>query len=116
VLILPLIDLLILAGTGCLIFGFGLKAVDITTHYHPSLLGFTSLDFVLLAGVCWGFALTLAARSWVKINEPLLLQRRRESAQAQARQRVADYELANGSSRVEEGVELETRVAAGKSG
>lgn len=96
-LILPLIDLLILLGTGCLAVGFGLKAVAIATHYRPAILGFSSLDFVLMTGVCWGFALTLAARSWVRINEPLLLLRRREAAQAQARQRVREYELANGA-------------------
>jgi hypothetical protein len=96
VLILPLIDLLILVGTGCLGVGFVLKALDITTHYHPSILGFSSMDFVLLTGVCWGFALTLAARCWVKVNEPLLQQRRRELALAQARRRVEEYELVNG--------------------
>ena len=98
-LILPLIDLLILVGTGCLAVGFALKAVDITTHYHPAILGFSSMDFLMMMGVCWVFALTLAARTWVKINEPLLLQRRRESAQARARRQVEDYELANGTVR-----------------
>ena len=96
-LILPLIDLLILAGTVCLVVGFGLKAIDITTHYRPMLMGFTSMDLVVMTGVCWGFALTLAARAWVKINEPLLFQRRREQIQARAMAKAHAYDLANGN-------------------
>lgn len=112
-LILPLIDLLILVGTGCLAMGFALKAIDITTHYRAAILGFTSLDFLLMMAVCWGFALTLTARSWVRINEPLLLERRRQSAQAQARRRVAEYELANGTAGAEEPKDLAAGVASG---
>ncbi len=101
-LILPLIDLLIVLGTGCLLVGFVLKGVAIATHYNPVILGFSSLDFLLMVAVCWGFALTLAARSWVKIHEPMLLQRRREAAQARARRQVEEYELQNGIAREEE--------------
>jgi len=67
--ILPLIDLLILVSTASLFVGFVLKAVDITTRYSPTVLGFSSLDFVLITGICMGLALVLAARSWVKLNE-----------------------------------------------
>jgi hypothetical protein len=112
VLILPLIDLLILLGTGCLAVGFTLKAVDITTHYHPAILGFSSMDFLVITGVCWGFALTLAARTWVKINEPVLMQRRRENAQAGARLQVEEYELANGKVRAETTEDLAPGLAA----
>ena len=78
-LILPLIDLLILMGSGSLAIGFVLKSIDITTHYQPAILGFSSIDFVLMAGVCLGFALALAARTWVKLNEPRLLSQPRSS-------------------------------------
>ena len=71
-LILPLIDLLILMGSGCLAVGFVLKSIEVTTHYEPAIIGFSSIDFLLMAGVCLGFSLTLAARTWVKLNEPLL--------------------------------------------
>jgi len=111
--ILPLIDLLILAGSACLGLGFLCKAIDITTHYRAAILGFSSLDFLLMTGVFWGFALTLTARSWMKINEPLLMQRRRENAQAHARQRVAEFELANGITRTEEPAPTVPRAAAG---
>ncbi len=74
-LILPLIDLLILMGSACLGIGFVLKSIEITTHYNPLILGFSTIDFVLMAGVCLGFALALAARTWVKLNEPKLLGR-----------------------------------------
>jgi hypothetical protein len=83
-LILPLIDFLILAGTGTLVTGFLMKAIAITTVYRPSILGFTSIDFVVMSGVCWGFALVLAARSWVRLNEPGLLAVRREEVHARA--------------------------------
>ena len=83
---LPLIDLLILAGTGSVFAGFALKAIAITTHYRPSILGFSALDFVIIAGICLGFALTFAARTWVKLNEPRLLVLRRE-AERRARER-----------------------------
>jgi hypothetical protein len=115
VLILPLIDLLILVGTGCLGVGFVLKAVNITTHYNPVILGFSSLDFLLMTVVCWVFALTLAARSWVKLHEPQLLERRRDAVHAQARRRVEEYELANGTVRNGDLEEIATRVASGES-
>lgn len=98
-LILPLIDLLILTGTGMLVVGFLLKVAAIATVYRPSILGFSSMDFVVLAAICWGFALTLAARSWVRLNEPRLMGVRREQMLARARQQAqdADYEFeANG--------------------
>jgi len=71
--ILPLIDLLILLSTASLLVGFVLKAVALTTRYHAAILGFTSLDFVIIAGVWLALALVLAARTWVKLNEPQLL-------------------------------------------
>jgi len=71
--VLPLIDLLILLSTGSLLIGFVLKAIDITTAYNPTILGFSSLDFVLITGICLGLALVLAARTYVKLNEHRLL-------------------------------------------
>jgi hypothetical protein len=70
--ILPLVDLLILLCTGSLLMGFVLKSIDLATRYHPTILGFSSLDFVLIAGICLALALVLAARTWVKLNEPKL--------------------------------------------
>ena len=91
-LILPLIDLLILSGTGMLVVGFVLKAVAITTMYRPTVLGFSSTDFVVLCGVCWIFALTLVARSWVRLNEPRIMAARREMMLARARQQAHEQE------------------------
>ena len=71
--ILPLIDLLILMSTASLLVGFVLKALALTTHYRPAILGFSSLDFVIIAGIFLSLALVLAARTWVKLNEPRLL-------------------------------------------
>ena len=86
--ILPLVDLLILSGTGSLLIGFVLKAVSITTRYSPTLLGFSSVDFVLIAGVCLGLALTLVARSWLKLNEPAVMAMRGQIGQERARERA----------------------------
>lgn len=70
--VLPLIDLLILLGSGSLMVGFVLKSIVISTSYRPTILGFSSIDFVVIAGICMGLALTLAARTWVKLNESRL--------------------------------------------
>ena len=95
VLILPLIDLLILAGTALLGVGFLLKAYAVVMSRGLAILGFGSMDFVVLAGVCWGFALVLAARSWVKLNEGNLMSLRREQVQAQARRQAQEIEHAH---------------------
>ncbi len=94
-LVLPLIDLLILAGTAFLGVGFLLKAYAIVMSHGIAILGFSSLDFGGLAGVCGGFALTLAARSWVKLNEGNLMALRREQVQAQARRQARELEFAH---------------------
>ncbi|NNL65569.1 MAG: hypothetical protein HKP30_04955 [Myxococcales bacterium] len=70
---LPLIDLLILLGWTCLMIGAVQKALWMATTYSWKLLGLTPGDFLGLAGVCLLFALTLAARAWVKLNEPRML-------------------------------------------
>ena len=93
VLILPVIDLLVLLGTGCLAVGFVLKAISVTTHYSPALLGFSSLDFVLIAGVFLMLSLVLAARTWVKLNEPRLIRMRREMMQADLRREAEELDL-----------------------
>jgi hypothetical protein len=93
VLILPLIDLLILGGSASLMVGFVIKVVDVSTRYHPALFGFTSLDFVVIAGICFGFALTLVARTWMKLNEPRLAAVRRQALAAEARMRAAEMDL-----------------------
>ncbi|MBW1685652.1 MAG: hypothetical protein JRS35_11415 [Deltaproteobacteria bacterium] len=94
-LVLPLIDLLILAGTALLGVGFLLKAYAVVMSKGLAILGFSSMDFVVLAGVCWGFALVLAARSWVKLNEGNLMSLRREQVQAQARRQAQEIEFAH---------------------
>ncbi len=88
--ILPLIDLLILAGWSSLAVGAVLKAVAVTTVYRPTLLTLTPMDFIVVAAICFGFALTLAARTWVKLNEPRLIHIQRRRAEAQARRRAPE--------------------------
>lgn len=83
--ILPIIDLLILMGWTALMVGAALKAIAMTTRYNPAIASLSSLDFALIAAVCFGFALTLAARTWVKLNEPSLLAMRRRQVREEAR-------------------------------
>ena len=70
---LPLIDLLILLGWTSLMVGAVQKALWITTSYSWKFVGLTPGDFLIGAGVCLLFALSLAARAWVKVNEPKML-------------------------------------------
>lgn len=114
--ILPLIDLLLLLGTGSLCVGFVLKAIAVATRFRPTVLGFSSIDFVLIAGICMGFALVLAARTWVKLNEPRLLARRRRSSEEEFRreQRVLENEAARLRGEEEEAEGKELRPVQGE--
>ena len=106
--VLPLIDLLILMGTGSVMVGFVLKAIALTTHYRPSVFGFHAMDFALFTLLALGLALTLAARTWVKLNEPLLLTMKRYGEAG--RQRVREQELGT-----EEEGDLRSALAAVRS-
>ena len=83
--ILPLIDLLVILGSGTLLVGSVMKAIDVSTYFKPAILGLSSVDFLLMTGVFWILALSLAARTWVKLNEPKLLEVRRKQVAAEAR-------------------------------
>ena len=37
-----------------MLYDGGLKAIAMATVYRPSILGFSSTDFVLITGVCFG--------------------------------------------------------------
>ena len=93
--VLPLVDLLILLGTSSLGVGFLLKGITVTTHYNPTLLGFSSLDFLMVAGVFLGLAMTLVGRTWLRVNEPQLDAMRRQLGEEGARRRVEEIERAN---------------------
>jgi len=89
---LPLIDLLILLGWTSLMIGMVQKALWITTSYSWRFFGLTPGDFLVAAGVCLLFALTLAARAWVKVNEPKMLTHdRRADAEDPAGLDVAEW-------------------------
>jgi hypothetical protein len=75
--VLPIIDLLILIGWTCLALGAVLKAIAITTSYRPEIFFLGPFEFVMIAGVLLLLALTLAARTWVKANEPEILAKQR---------------------------------------
>lgn len=96
--VLPLIDLMILSGWTSLMVGAALKVVAMTTRYRPDIFGLTSMDFVVVAAICFGFALTLAARTWVKLNEPRLLAAQRAAVHLEGvrRARQAEEAFENG--------------------
>ena len=75
----------------------------------PTFFTFSPTDLLIIAGVFLGFALTLAARTWVKLNEPTLLASRRaaDTFDALARTRAVGAEEAR---RTE--IELSTGKAA----
>ncbi|MBW2245519.1 MAG: hypothetical protein JRH01_26460 [Deltaproteobacteria bacterium] len=77
--VLPLIDLLILIAWTGLMWSFVHKALWLALGSTFTVLGLTPYDFVLGGGVCLLFALALAARTWIKANEPALLNRNRPS-------------------------------------
>lgn len=89
-LISPLIDLLVLSGSGFLAIGSILKFISVVTRYNPAILGLSATDFLLMCGVCWGASLVLAARTWVQLNEPELIRQRREKLQREASWRLDD--------------------------
>ena len=75
--VLPLIDLLILIAWTGLAWAFVHKALWLALGSSFTVLGLTPYDFVLGGGVCLLFALALAARTWIKANEPAMLSRAR---------------------------------------
>jgi len=77
VLILPLIDLLIILGWTTLSIGAVLKAIYVTTSYRPQLLGLSPMDCAIASAIFLLFAVALAARTWVKLNEGQLVAARR---------------------------------------
>ena len=79
VLVLPLIDFLILLGWTTLSIGGVLKCIYATTTYRPTLVGMGPLDCAITAAVFLLLAVALAARTWVKLNEPALGAARRSA-------------------------------------
>jgi hypothetical protein len=94
--ILPLVDLLILLGSGSVAVGFLLKGVALTTTYRPTLLGFSAMDMLLIALLAFALALVLTARTWIKLNEPHLQALQRRMGEEEARRRAQEYEERNG--------------------
>jgi len=82
--VLPLIDLMLLSGWTSLLVAFVLKMIHISTSYRPTILGLTPIDFLLVAAVAMLFAIALAARTWVKSQEPTAaaIRRRDETMEA----------------------------------
>ena len=78
--VLPLIDLMIFLAWTSLIVGFVLKLMQLALARPFGFLGMGPFDFAVLAAVALLFAISLAARVWVKATEPGLLRRARGRA------------------------------------
>jgi len=90
--VLPLIDLLILIAWTSLIWAFVHKALWLAFALSFTVLGLTPYDFVLGSGICLLFALTLAARVWVRAHEPKLIHTlHRSGHQAQPVETLPDF-------------------------
>ena len=82
--VLPLIDLMLLSGWTALLVGFVLKVISLATNYSPSLLGLSSMDFLIMGVAAMLFAIALAARTWVKTQEPTAVAIRRRDEMMEA--------------------------------
>ena len=71
--VLPLIDLLIVLAWASLVWAFVQKGLWLAFAKTFTVLGLTPYDFVFGSALCLLFALALAARVWVKGNEPKLV-------------------------------------------
>ncbi|MBY0401057.1 hypothetical protein K2X89_12235 [Myxococcota bacterium] len=97
--VLPLIDLLLLSGWTALLVGFVLKVVYLTTTYRPTILSLTPSDFLEIAIAAMLFAIALAARTWVKTQEPgaVAVRRRDETLAAWSKLGVGESAAATGT-------------------
>ena len=86
--VLPLIDLMLLAGWTSLMIGFILKAVYLVTAYRPTVLSLTPIDFLMIAIAAMLFAIALAARSWVASQAPATTAARRRDETMEAYRRL----------------------------
>lgn len=82
--ILPLIDLLIFLGWTTFLLGGVLKAIYVTTAFRPTIASLGPMDMLLIAVVFLLLALSLAARAWVKANEPQASASRRAASTLEA--------------------------------
>ena len=112
--ILPLVDLLILLGSGSLVIGFLLKAIMLATLYRPTILGFSSLDFAVITAVCFG-ALTLVARTWLKLNEPSLLALQSRLRAEEAHRRAHEQEARGKAAQDDAAAPVAVGLRAGES-
>jgi len=90
--VLPLIDLLLLGGWTALLVGFVLKVVYLATSYRPTILTLTPNDFLEVAVAAMLFAIALAARTWVKGQEPTAAAVRRRDETIAAWSKLAQPE------------------------
>ena len=102
--VLPLIDLMVLVAWSSLIIGAVQKTLSIAMGRPLSAFGFSPTDFLLVALAALLFALTLAARTWVKANEPAL----RRARHHRGNEVLPDFPAPRG-----EETEPADRVAAG---
>lgn len=108
--VLPLIDLMLLSGWTSLLIGFVLKVIYLTTNYRPAILGFTPIDFMVIAMAAMLFAIALAARTWVKQNEPTAIAIRRRDETIEAWNALKDGGTGSGDAA------LENPIATGRAG
>ncbi|HKK50433.1 MAG TPA: hypothetical protein VKA74_02550 [Myxococcota bacterium] len=111
--VLPLIDLMLLSGWTSLFVGFVLKAIHLTTSYRPTLLGLTPLDFLLIAVAAFLFAIALAARTWVKTQEPAAVAARRREETLDAWNALPRTPSGDGASPTTVAPDTEAMIPAG---
>jgi len=82
--VLPLIDFMLFSGWTALLVGFVLKVISLATSYQPTIVGLSAVDFLMIAVAALLFAIALAARTWVKTQEPTAVAIRRRDQTLEA--------------------------------
>lgn len=82
--VLPLIDLMLLAGWTSLLVGFVLKAVGLVMAVQPTIAKLAPVHFLMIAVAAFLFAIALAARTWVASQAPAVSAARRRDETLEA--------------------------------
>jgi hypothetical protein len=113
--VLPVIDLMILVAWTSLIVAAAQKVIGLALATRPQILGMGPFDFVVVAAVCLLFALSLAARVWVRRSEAGALVPPHEGRDGNGREVLPDFPDPRTAAGRETGPRAEAAQTAGAS-
>ncbi len=112
--VLPIIDLLIFLGMTTLAAGGVLKAIRMVTSYAPTLFTLSPSDLLLIGLGLLGLSVTLAARTWVRLNEPRLTASRHALAKLDAYSRATAHDQVAAAQPAAEPIEADDAYPSGQ--